>query len=686
MAAAPQPEKVTITINGIDLDVPKGEIIVESAKRIGIEIPIFCYHARMKPVGMCRMCLVELGFKQQDGTVRMMPKPQAACTLGADANMVVLTDTQSIRDDRRGVLEFLLINHPLDCPICDRGGECPLQNNTLFYGPSTSRYVEVKRHLPKAFPLSKYVTLDLERCIQCGRCVRFTEEISGDAQLAFLFRGAAMQPQTYELTDFDSKFSGNVIEICPVGALTSSRYRFRARPWDLQTKPAICTECSNGCSTWFDYRVNTMVRINGRTNEAVNEEWTCDRGKFGHDYLNSESRLKRVLLRKGDALVESDWPQAYAEIIERFKNASESAAGIAGGKLSNEDLFIWKNMFYDLFGSRSIDHRWYSSLPSPEEMHDYVTTPIAELENARTIFVFGQSPAETLPIVFLRIRKAWFANGAKVIYVGPRETNEMDAFAQIRVGYGAGQHMRAVSAIKNRDAAALAEMGVNSIAASKLFEALDAPFVTVAARSLLDEANGVEAARALRSIGGEFNLYALEANEQGAAELEILPSDGGMDTWQILDACADRRIKALWLFGCDPFMRCKDRALVTRALENVDYLVVQDILRSEAMEYASVVLPSAAFSERDGSYTNCERRVQYVHQIVQPPGDAKTPWRVFSEIMLRAANVVPPFNAREILALIGKGLPAFDGVDHNTARAEGIMLNKVGRTVSGPSS
>ncbi|MBI1756318.1 MAG: (2Fe-2S)-binding protein [Fimbriimonas ginsengisoli] len=202
MAAATDVTTVSISINGIPLFVPKGELIVEAVKRLGLEIPIFCYHARMKPVGMCRMCLVDIGFKQQDGSVRMMPKPQAACTLPASEGMAVLTDSEQVRKDRKGVLEFLLINHPLDCPICDRGGECPLQNNTLFYGPSTSRFVEIKRHLPKAFPLSRYVTLDLERCIQCGRCVRFTEEISGDSELAFRFRGALMQPSTFELRDF----------------------------------------------------------------------------------------------------------------------------------------------------------------------------------------------------------------------------------------------------------------------------------------------------------------------------------------------------------------------------------------------------------------------------------------------------------------------------------------------------
>ena len=269
MAAVTEIQTVNIIVNGIELAVPKGELVVEAVKRLGVDIPIFCYHPRLKPVGMCRMCLVMTGAKQPDGTIRMFPKPAAACTMPVSEGLVVDTESDQVKRDRKGVLEFLLVNHPLDCPICDRGGECPLQNNTLFYGPSTSRFIEMKRHAPKAFPLSDYVTLDLERCIQCARCVRFTEEISGDSQLAFRFRGADTQPITFGETKFTSKFSGNVIEICPVGALTSRKYRFRARPWDLQSAEAICTNCSAGCSIWFDHRGGKFARINGRTNEAL---------------------------------------------------------------------------------------------------------------------------------------------------------------------------------------------------------------------------------------------------------------------------------------------------------------------------------------------------------------------------------------------------------------------------------
>ena len=326
-----QPKLVNIEINGIPLQVPEGELLVEAAKRIGEDIPIFCYHKYMKPVGMCRMCLVEVGYKQPDGSVRKMPKPQASCTLPCTEGLVAWTQSEQIIKDRRAVLEFLLINHPLDCPICDRGGECPLQNNTQFYGPPISRYIEIKRHLPKAFPLSKYVMLDLERCIQCGRCVRFTEEISGDAQLALLFRGAQTQPHTFQLTEFTSRFSGNVIEICPVGALTSRTYRFRARPWDIVTQKSICTMCSNGCNLYFDSRAGKVVRINARENPEVNETWTCDKGKFEQvEFLNAPNRLTQPMRRNGTAWEPISWAQAYELMLERFARARGAVGGLAG--------------------------------------------------------------------------------------------------------------------------------------------------------------------------------------------------------------------------------------------------------------------------------------------------------------------------------------------------------------------
>jgi len=648
-------ETVNIVVNDVEITVPKGELIVESVKRLGLEIPIFCYHARMKPVGMCRMCLVEIGFKQPDGSVRKMPKPQAACTLPASEGMVVFTDTEMVHRDRKGVLEFLLINHPLDCPICDRGGECPLQNNTLFYGPATSRFIENKRHAHKAFPLSKHVTLDLERCIQCGRCVRFTEEISGDAELAFRFRGAEMQPSTFELTDFTSKFSGNVIEICPVGALTNRTYRFRARPWDLQTRPSVCTVCSNGCNIWFDYRVNKMVRINGRTNEAINEEWTCDKGKFGHEFYNADTRLTKPMIRKGDRLVDCDWPTAYAAILAAFSVGGEKVAALGGGTISNEGVQLLGRLFREKFGSSNLDYRWTSYLPTSTVRS---ASSIASFETKASVLVFGTSLADDEPMIFLRVRKGWFNNAARVVVAHDSNT-EVDSFAHLILRYkpGTGAALAAglLAAAKGEsvDGAASAT-GVSADSISEAAALLGANTAIVTTYSLFNQAQAPETLALLSSLAAsteaEFNCYGLQANDQGCENLGFLPGDSGLDTHAILQGCADGAIEALWLADANPLALHPDPALAQKALENVPFLVVQAVNASELTHYASVVLPLAAPSEAEGSYTNVEGEVQWLDPVIPPPGEAKAAWRIGSELVVRAGLGRPAFNAREVLA------------------------------------
>ena len=690
MAAAPQTNLISITINDIEIQVPKGELIVESVKRLGLEIPIFCYHPRMKPVGMCRMCLVEVGFKQPDGTVRMMPKPQAGCTLPAGDNMVIYTDSEAVHRDRKGVLEFLLINHPLDCPICDRGGECPLQNNTLAYGPSTSRFVEMKRHLPKAYPLSHYVTLDLERCIQCGRCVRFTEEISGDAQLAFRFRGAEMQPSTYQLTEFESRFSGNVIEICPVGALTSTKYRFRARPWDLETRPAICTVTPDGTNVWFDHRAGKFVRINGRTNEAVNEEWTCDKTKFGHEHYNSPDRLLSVNIRAGEGFRLGTWAEGFREILAAFENGGNNVGVIAGPRLSNEDFYQLQKLFRKGFGSNSIDHRMGNTLlnrasrPDQRLGRSLVQTTIAELEEKDSVLIFGTNLADTAPMSYLRIRKGWFQRGMKVV-VAHHEASEAESFAHIALRYTEGQAEAVAQALARGDVPGNFE-ATTGITAAQVEEAravLAGNRAILTSSRLLDERGGPEAVETLAGTGVPFSMLAAGPNEQGAMEMGILPdmgpggigvSDSGLNTRQMLEAARDGKLKALWLVNCDPLVEFEDAELARQALENVPFLVVQDWHKTEACAYASVVLPMTLPAEQDGTYTNYERRVQIMRQIIAAPGEAKAGWRVFADMLLRLIPETPAFNTGEVMAEIGQVAEGWSAAQYEFLDGEGVVL------------
>ncbi len=689
MAAVAGVQTVNITVNDIELQVPKGELVIESMKRMGLDVPIFCYHPRLKPVGMCRMCLVDMGSKMPDGTVRKFPKPQTACTLPASEGLVIYSDTAQVHKDRKGVLEFLLINHPLDCPICDRGGECPLQNNTLFYGPSTSRYVEMKRHAPKAFPLSPYVTLDLERCIQCGRCVRFTEEISGDSQLAFRFRGAHMQPSTFDMSRFESKFSGNVIEICPVGALTSTKYRFRARPWDLQTKAGICTLCSNGCNIYLDYRTNQIVRVNGRTNEAVNEEWTCDKGKFGHDVFNTTDRIVRPSVRSGNEMAAAEWGTAYTAIVDVFRTAGADSAALVSANQSNEGLFLFRNLLRDDIGTQNLDYRFEMDL---NQVAATPKTAIADYESASSIFVFGTALSEEEPILFLRVRKAWFKHAVKVVVAHDSET-DVDSFADVVLRYKPGTGailakgiLKALSDAGKAKAIQLElftpayveqETGVSAADLAVAVELIaGAPIVST--RGIYNQANGSEAVKALRQIAegtsGHLNVYSRKANEEGAALLGLGSGGNTLNTHQILQACAEGKIKALWLAGVDPFAEHPDRALVTQALENVEFLVVQDWQTTQATAYASVVLPMTTPVEEEGTMTNLEGRVQRSPAVFAPAGEAKPLWRVASELGMRFRPRTPFFNPGEVLASIRAHVPAFASLNESELVGEGSVL------------
>jgi NADH-quinone oxidoreductase subunit G len=693
-----EPKLVNIEINGIPLQVPEGELLIEAAKRIGADIPIFCYHQYMKPVGMCRMCLVEVGTKQPDGSIRKMPKPQASCTLPCTEGLVAWTESEQIIKDRRAILEFLLINHPLDCPICDRGGECPLQNNTQFYGPPVSRYIEIKRHLPKAFPLSRYVALDLERCIHCGRCVRFTEEISGDAQLAFLFRGAHMQPHTFQLTEFTSRFSGNVIEICPVGALTSRTYRFRARPWDIVTQKSVCSLCSNGCNLYLDSRAGQIVRINARENPAVNETWTCDKGKFEQVAMLAANRLTQPLRRRGSDWEPISWADAYDMLLGRISEARKTGdghaiAGIAGQRMSNESLYLFQKLFRAAFQTNNLDHRMTryqgnlvrdvaSSLGYPTTCNEY-----GDLACASLVFVFGSDLIEEQPMVYLRLRKAWRYDGVKVIVAYPIET-AVDTFAELSLHYPVGGELELVRALLHDqpDARWGQEMRVM---AERLTQSPDV--IILAGEKVWNHPESEALIRALveltkRLPNGSLNLMLPEANSQGALDMGVLPdllpgylcvedtaararfeaaygvplpAQPGLNTDAILNACLQGTVRVLYLAGADPLTQHYDPSFAARALRACEFLVVQDAWMTETAHYADLLLPACTFAEGEGTFTNWERRVQRFWKALEPPGDAKPDWLIFAELWLRTMRQTPPFNPREIMCEIGDLVPAY---------------------------
>lgn len=700
----PDQELVNITINGVKLQVPKGEKIIESARRIGVEIPFFCYHPRLsmdEGGANCRMCLVEVGTTMPDGSVRKMPKPQTACSLPASEGLVIETETEALAKDRRGVLEFLLINHPLDCPICDRGGECPLQNNTLYYGPPTSRYIEEKRHFPKAYPLSKYVVFDRERCIHCARCTRFTRDVSGDHQLDFLFRGADMEVATFEHTEFTSKFSGNVIELCPVGALLSRTYRFSARPWDLHTERSICTQCGNGCNIKIDYRDNELRRVNARLNEAVNEEWTCDRGKFGMDYVSAPERLKHPLLRVDGVFRPITWAEADALLVQKLQEAGGAIGGIGGVRTPNEDLFQWQRFFREVLHVPNLDHRMGPHFPPTNaglyQRFGYHTmgNAIAHMERMKAIFVFGASLADEQPILYLRVRKAWRFREAKVIEAGTQRT-EVSDFAEVSLVHQPGTELallngllRAVLEAKGagsqtavpewlepwtveRAAAAcgVSEAGLRQ--AASLLMAGEAACIAGHAATRHPRAEALLTALGNLAVATgnvkNVNVPVLHCNQQGAMDMGILPDvlpgyvpapEAGMNTQEMLEAAASGSLKLLWIVGQDLAHEFHDKDLAARALEACPFVVVNELSLTETAKHADLVLPVQSVAERDGTFTNIERRVQRFYRCFEVSPEARPDWLIFSLLATRMGGLPPVYSFRDLLEEINRSVPCY---------------------------
>ncbi|HYU57474.1 MAG TPA: NADH-quinone oxidoreductase subunit NuoG, partial [Actinomycetota bacterium] len=410
----------TLTIDGKELTVPKGTLIIRAAEELGIEIPRFCDHPLLEPVAACRQCYVKV-----EGQRKLM----TSCSTPVADGMVVFTQyaDEEVRTAQTAVLEFLLINHPLDCPVCDRGGECPLQDQALAFGPGESRYLEAKRTYRKPLPLSPLVNLDRERCVLCARCTRFCDQISGDRFIELFDRGAAEQVSIAPGEDFRSPFSGNTIQICPVGALTSSVYRFAARPFDLQTGDSICPHCACGCNLRVDMRRGQVVRHLARDNADVNDAWTCDKGRFAHQFADTPTRLETPLLR-----LRGLEPVAFDEALTAVASwcADRKVAILAGGRLSDEDAYALSKLARTVLHTNDVDHRMSGApdIPLQVERAQAAGTPVTyrDVERAKVIVLVGLDAEQELPILHLRIRKAVHGHEAKVFVVHPRRTRLWD--------------------------------------------------------------------------------------------------------------------------------------------------------------------------------------------------------------------------------------------------------------------
>ena len=609
----PADDRVSVTINGQTVKTEKGRLLIDVAEQMGVFIPRFCYHPGMKSVAVCRMCLVQV-----EGQGKLLP----ACATPVADGMNVNTVEENAVDAQRGMLEFLLINHPLDCPICDRAGECPLQDQTYAHGPGSSRYIEPKRTYEKALEISDLVVLDRERCVLCWRCVRFSDEIAGDRFIQLVDRGAGTQILTFNEEPFDSYFSGNTIQICPVGALTSKPYRFVSRPWDLETAPSVCTYCSVGCPITNESRSGKMVRVQALPNEQVNDFWMCDKGRFAYHHVSSEDRLETPLVRTdADAFESAPWGRAYKAIADALEG-KERIGVIAGGHLTTEDAYAIGRLARQTLKTNDVDSR-IQDAGAPYELFVGAggaagsSARLDDLDEAKTIVWIGPDPKETLPVLYLRIRKAVIDGGARLIVVSPRSMS-LDAIA-------ADVHRT------DDGAAALAALETES------------PLVVCWGPSSpgRDESALARAALDLASGGGKLLVCPPHAGSQGMLDMGVHPGlaagyeaakEPGRDTRAILEAAATGELDALFVFGADLLRDFPDRTLAQRALDSDAFMVVVELFATETAAHADVLLPSVAYAEREGTFTNLERRLQKLEKLLAAPGSAKEPWDICAGI------------------------------------------------------
>jgi NADH-quinone oxidoreductase subunit G len=623
-------KQVTLTIDGIQVTAPEGTGLVDAAKMAGIDIPVFCHHPKLEPVGMCRMCLVEIGRPMRDRAtgqivmendapkIQFLPKLETACTNKVEDGMVVLSQSQKARDGQRGTVEFLLTSHPLDCPVCDKGGECPLQNLTMAHGPGKSRFLfDEKLRLGKRVPLGDLIVLDQERCIQCARCIRFQDEIAGDSVLSFDDRSRAMRIITFSEPGFDSVFSGNTTDICPVGALTTRDFRFEARPWELETAASICTQCPVGCNITLNTRREAKAggdfvvkRVMPRQNEEVNEIWICDKGRFVHHYTDSKKRLKTPLVRSNGQLNHASWDEATKTAANQLKN---NFVVLASGKLANEDLFNLKSLADQIGGKAYLySHMAGGELTAATGVGEGTNFGAMGAESA--IVVVASNLYEEAPVWYLRVKQA-ADRGATLIVLNPRET-KLDRFASYVVRYAYGDEVKAVKDLnrgKIGDALSNAQNVVLLFGSEGLGEKGTANLASACAKYLQDTGH------AGKPNNGLIGVWE-RANDQGAWEMGFeVP----------VDLAEALKGKAVYIVGADPV---GDDPKLAQALGTAAFIVAQDVMQTATTDIADVVLPARAFTEREGTLTSGERRVQRFYAAVPPTGQSRTDFVITAQI------------------------------------------------------
>jgi NADH-quinone oxidoreductase subunit G len=650
---------VSFEIDGREVSAPEGAMLVDGAKYGDVEIPVFCYEPKLgPPVGACRMCLVE---------IEGIPKLQTACSTPVKDGMVVITTSDRVKAAQEAVVEFLLINHPLDCPVCDKGGECPLQDISFGWGPGRSRMIEPKRHFKKPVELSPLVAIDRERCILCYRCVRFSQEVAEDYQLVFLERGDHTFVGTNDGAPYVAPFSGNIVELCPVGALTSTTYRFRARPWDVEDSGSICALCPSQCNIEFTVRDDArIVRVMSRGNQDVDDGWLCDKGRYGYQAVHSKERITQPMISEGGALRETSWERALAEAARGLEKAGAATAALAGGETTNEEGFLLQRLVRDALGSPHVDSRPSGVLDAEQARilaRPDLSVPVWEIDNAAAVLVLDTDLVEEAPIVDLRVRKARRRNGVKVV-VATSQPTTLDAAADEVIRFPPGG---AEAALQQ-----LAENGNEHLA--------NGPVVVVWGERLSHGDRGRQGVAALLALAKSLGLQGTEGaglleiptgtNSRGLREVGCVPTLGpgladppatGKGAKEIAAALGEE-LSALVLVHADP----------PAAIDRAGFVVAFADHLTPSLEGANVVFPAASYAEKEGTMTHPDGRLQRLRQAIGHPGEVRQPALVLAELCTRLGTEVKALTTPMVTQQVAEAVPFYAGVTLEEIGGRGV--------------
>jgi len=658
-------EKITFTVDGKELEGKQGQLLIEACEDSGVHIPRFCWHKRLDPVGMCRMCLVEIETPRGKALV-------PSCTTEVTEELVVETESETVKKAQEGVLEFLLINHPLDCPICDKAGECPLQDQTMAYGPGESRFIEEKRHFEKPIPVSDIVLLDRERCILCARCTRFSDEISGDPLIEFIQRGNKTQVNTFPDEPFKSYFSGNTVQICPVGALTATSYRFKARPWDLKKVSSTCNCCSLGCSVELNVSQNKMLRILGEDNEFTNQGWLSDKGRYNFEYLHSENRLTSIKSKEDNIFKDISFVEATEKLkskIEELKNPDIKF--IVGPNSTNEEYFVI-NKFANLMNRNEFLSKDKSNVYFSDDHvfngyfgEGYENAAFEDLDNSDAIVVWSEDIKDNIPVLFLRLKKA-VKNGVKLVVLGHTNTS-LESLADLYLGE---------EVISNNF-----ELKTNLGNIKEFQNIIENKKVT----AIIGKSTPVQQKKSLDMLVDHLQKHSqakflncfTKANTFGA--LQQIDQIKGLN--EFCNEYLESNSNIVFTIGANPVNGSYFSSNIQDILKKADYVVSLDIFINETTEIADLILPTTSYGEKEGTMTNMEMRVLKQNKILPDPGSVLSEWEYLIMVAKSLGKEINFDNAYEInkalCAELGNEnlVPSFDNLN-KPSNLFGIISNK----------